>query len=274
MSNLIKPSHYIPVSSHLQLAPSQWTGNRELNRSSDDQPPMTAADIAVAEIETIKEQLLRDAESFAEDRIHEALEQAEQMRDQARSEIEQWWEQRRQEDEQHKEEARNAGYQDGYRHGAEEAERDVREEFERMLNDARSVLEQAYDTKQKMIMEAEPFLLELSCAIAEKIVDRQLTLERSWVIDQIRTLLARRQDLGKITLCVSPADFEFVLSSREELSLAIDSQAELQIVPDASVEDRGCVIRSAFGSIDARIDTQLTEIKKELHHVAQGASSL
>jgi len=46
--------------------------------------------------------------------------------------------------------------------------------------------------------------------------------------------------------------------------MAIDSQAELQILPDSTVKDSGCVIRSAYGSIDARIDTQLSEIKREL----------
>ena len=49
---------------------------------------------------------------------------------------------------------------------------------------------------------------------------------------------------------------------------AIDSQAELQIVPDSTVKDYGCVIRSSFGSIDARIDTQLSEIKRELIQLA------
>jgi flagellar assembly protein FliH len=50
--------------------------------------------------------------------------------------------------------------------------------------------------------------------------------------------------------------------------MAIDSQAELQILPDSTVKDNGCVIRSAFGSIDARIDTQLQEIKRELIQLA------
>lgn len=57
-------------------------------------------------------------------------------------------------------------------------------------------------------------------------------------------------------------------AAREELSLAVDSQAELQILPDSTVKDQGCVIRSSFGSIDARIDTQLAEIKKELVRIA------
>lgn len=39
-------------------------------------------------------------------------------------------------------------------------------------------------------------------------------------------------------------------------------------MPDSTVKDRGCVIRSSFGSVDARIDTQLAEIKKELVRIA------
>lgn len=48
-------------------------------------------------------------------------------------------------------------------------------------------------------------------------------------------------------------------------------KAELQILPDSTVKDMGCVIRSSFGSIDARIDTQLAEIKKSLVRIALDA---
>jgi flagellar assembly protein FliH len=51
----------------------------------------------------------------------------------------------------------------------------------------------------------------------------------------------------------------------------MDSQAELQIVPDITVMDFGCVIRSSFGSIDARVDTQLSEIKKALQQIVKGS---
>jgi flagellar assembly protein FliH len=36
------------------------------------------------------------------------------------------------------------------------------------------------------------------------------------------------------------------------------------IVPDHSVQDQGCVIKTAFGSVDARVETQLTEIRQAL----------
>jgi flagellar assembly protein FliH len=56
--------------------------------------------------------------------------------------------------------------------------------------------------------------------------------------------------------------------ARAELTLAVDSEAELVIVPDATVDEGGCVVRTSFGSIDARIDTQLSELKAALMEVA------
>jgi flagellar assembly protein FliH len=60
----------------------------------------------------------------------------------------------------------------------------------------------------------------------------------------------------------------YIQDARDELVLHVDSQAELQIIPDSSVTDMGCVVRSSFGSIDARIDTQLQEIKHALRQIA------
>ncbi len=86
--------------------------------------------------------------------------------------------------------------------------------------------------------------------------------------EMIRKVLARRREKGMIALCVSPSQFSYIQDARDELLLHIDSQAELQIIPDGSVQDHGCVIRSSFGSIDARIDTQLNEIKQALQDLA------
>jgi flagellar assembly protein FliH len=83
-----------------------------------------------------------------------------------------------------------------------------------------------------------------------------------------QAVLARRREKGVVTLCVSPKQFAYIQDARDELLLSIDSQAELQILPDATIDDHGCVVRTAFGSIDAKIDTQLKEIKAALRQLA------
>lgn len=269
LSNLIKVSQYVPVEILKQL------NLAKVHPAAEESPPASSESIAVhgpsAEdlaAEETRRQMLADAKEFAERQVREASEEAERLLAEARQQIEAWWQERREQDEQMIEALKAEGFSQGYEEGKTQAEQAMRTQIDEMMNEAGSVLQQAYVEKERIIQEAEPFVVELSCAIAEKIIDKQLELEPQYALDLIKKSLARKREQGVLTLCVSPSDFAFVQAAREELSLAIDSQAELQILPDPTVKDRGCVIRSSFGSVDARIDTQLSEIKKELLRVS------
>lgn len=274
MSNVIKATHYIPIDDKKLIQVSLSVPVSEPDPSVDaeivEEELISAEEAAALEA---KERIIRDAETYAESVVTAASEEAQRIRSEASAEIESWWQQRRSEDEQLIAECRESGHDEGYREGMETAEATMRKQYEFMLGEAQSIIESAVLTKHQLIQESEPFLIELSCSIAEKIIGKQLSLEPEWSVELIRKVLMRRREQGIITLCVSPEHFQFVLDAREELMLAIDSQAELQIIPDPTVRDQGCVVRSSFGSIDARIDTQLDEIKKGLQHVAHVALS-
>jgi flagellar assembly protein FliH len=220
------------------------------------------------ETERVKIEMLQDAKEFAERQVRESSEESTRMLSEATEVIEQWWNERREQDGHLIEAIKSEGYEQGYNEGRLKAEEELQKKIEEMIIESQTVLEEAYRVKNQIIQEAEPFLVELSTAIAEKVIGKQLTIESGYMIDLIRKNLSRKREQGVITLCVSPMNYEYVQAAREELSLSIDSQAELKIIPDVTVKDSGCVIRSSFGSIDARIDTQLVEIKKELIRIA------
>ncbi|REE94415.1 flagellar assembly protein FliH [Paenibacillus taihuensis] len=258
MSRLHKSSHVISVEDLKRL---EWY-NKYVPAPSPDELHVPVG--PSAETTSLRDQILEDAEEFAKQRIQETGEQIEAMYTDATAQIDQWWLERRLQDEELQEQIRQDGYSYGYQEGKDAATAEVYDQWEVMLTEARAILDSAYETKEQIIQEAEPFVVALSAAIAEKIIHKQLTVDPNWSLDIIRKSLERRREQGVITLCVSPQQLTFVQAAREELSLVIDSQAELQIVPDVSVKEFGCVIRSSFGSIDARIDTQLAEIKREL----------
>lgn len=271
MSNLIKVSQYVPVDILKQLNLAKTYEASEEQRSDDDmatvQEEVFSAQDAAAE--EARKQMLADAKAFAESQVKAASDQAEQMLTEARQQIEAWWTERREQDEHLVEAVKSEAFNEGFEEGRVQAEQTLKIKIDEMMSEASAVLKQAYIEKERIIQEAEPFLVELSCAIAEKIIDRQLELKPDYSVELIKKSLSRKREQGVLTLCVSPSQFSFVQAAREELSLVIDSQAELQILPDASVQDRGCVIRSSFGSVDARIDTQLSEIKKELLRISR-----
>ncbi|WP_410769258.1 FliH/SctL family protein [Fontibacillus sp. BL9] len=272
MSNLIKVSQYVPVDILKQLNLAKTYETYEEPRSDDEFPEEVrdeSRSLQDAAAEEARQQMLSDAKEFAESQVRAASEQAEQLLAEAREQIEAWWNERREQDEHLVEAVKSEAFNEGYEEGKQQAEQALQAKIEEMMAEASSVLEQAYLEKERIIQEAEPFLVDLSCAIAEKVIDKQLDLEPDYTVELIKQSLSRKREQGVLTLCVAPSQFAFVQAAREELSLVIDSQAELQILPDPSVQDRGCVIRSSFGSVDARIDTQLTEIKKELLRISR-----
>jgi flagellar assembly protein FliH len=267
LSNVIKYTHYVSLDDKKVVEIAVQPNNSDgVLVNKDDLTPEQLEELN--EASQIKEQILQDAEAFAEEQVRAAMEEASAIREQGQAEIEEWWNEKRQHDEQLQTQLKDEGFSQGYQDGLQFAEEELRRQYDEMLQEASQILEQAYVLKQQIIQEAEPFLIEMSCAIAEKIVSRQLTVESDWVVELIKTVLARRREKGIITLCIAPSQFSYIQDAREELLLHIDSQAELQIIPDPSVHDHGCVVRSSFGSIDARIDTQLKEIKNALQHLA------
>ncbi|MHA6484401.1 FliH/SctL family protein [Paenibacillus sp. strain BS8-2] len=269
MSNLIKSSSVIPVE---QLKTLQW--HNPYAAAAMEQQTLEAPEEPQPDQETIalRDQILSDAESFAQERLQETSQECERMLAEAEQQIDVWWLQKRTEDELAFESSRKEGYEHGYTQGSTDAQEHLQSSWELKISEAANALKGAYAMREQIIQEAEPFLVELSVAIAEKIIGKQLSTSPDMAIELIKKSLSRRREQGVITLCVSPAQLAFVQAAREELHAAIDSQAELQILPDSSVKDSGCVIRSAYGSIDARIDTQLSEIKRELIQLAHQSS--
>ncbi|MCZ8512372.1 FliH/SctL family protein [Paenibacillus filicis] len=265
MSNVIKFFQYVAKEDTVLV---EHPASPVLHQERSDNEVSLEEQEALEQAMRMKDQILTDAQSFAEEQVRAAMDEAAALKEQAQSEIDAWWHSRRQEDHDAADHAREEGFRQGYQEGLAQAEQELQEKYESMLQEASQILEQAYILKQQIVQESEPFLIELSCSIAEKIVRRQLTVESEWVTQLIGEVLARRREKGIITLCVSPAHFTYIQDARDELLLHIDSQAELQIIPDASVHDHGCVVRSTFGSIDARIDTQLKEIKNALQQLA------
>lgn len=269
MSKLIKPHAYITLehkkiieSLSLAMKPPHLTAETSYGFLSDEELR------ELEEAKETKETILRDAETIAEERIRQVMEEAESIKEQAFQEVETWWQERRSQDDAAVSEAKQQGYDAGYDEGFKQAEAAVKQEHSVILQEAKALLEQAYYQKQQIIQEAEPFLIELSTAIAKKIIRHELKASPDWIIEMTKSLLARKREKGVVTLCVSPSDFSYIQDARDELLLAIDSQAELQILPDSTVGSHGCVVRTAFGSIDARLDTQLKEIKNALQQLA------
>jgi len=270
LSRIIKSSSYVPSRDSVILSvkspPAPLKTEEKGERLQEISPEVEQAQ---AEAQMI----LKDAEESAQSMVDEALRQAQEIRRQAEAEIAAWWEQKQQEAEQLFAQREAEAREQGYAAGFEEGKQVALEEERQTMDAARDILESAYRTKEAIIAEAEPFLVDLSLEIARKVIGEEMSADPENVLQLAKRALGRSRTGGQITLCVNHRFYPYVEEHRGQLLPLLDGQAELMIIPDYTVQDEGCVIRTPLGSVDARIDTQLEEIRQVLMEIARGSGS-
>lgn len=199
-----------------------------------------------------------------EARYNQLQEQLKREEEQAREEMEQWQLEKRQESEfeaqRLADEAAAQGYQVGFEQGVKQAEEDYRLKQQSM----QELLEIAYVEKEKIIQQAEPFLLELSVKVAEKVVKTELEQHDGQLLNAVKEALRQIEETEDVLLQVSSEDYPVILPFIDELKTYIRADSELKIIPVANLSKGDCMIHTASGSYDATIDGQLEEIKKQL----------
>lgn len=206
--------------------------------------------------------LLDEANEQARAILESAEERARSIESSAEEQVNQWWEENQKKLEDMSLEAREQGFQQGFEQGLVEAKAQIQKEYHEKIDQAEQLLLQAFEQKEAIISEAEPFLLELSTVIASQIIKQELESAPEKLIELIQQHIHRVKEKESITVCVHPEDFEFIQSQRAHLAAIVNGDTEIKVIPDYTVSSKGCIIRTAFGSVDARIDTQIEEIKK------------
>ncbi|WP_255472925.1 FliH/SctL family protein [Planomicrobium sp. CPCC 101079] len=211
-----------------------------------------------------KRQYLTQEISILETQLEKLQNQLKFEQEEARKAIEQWWLDKQKEAElkaqKMADEAAEKGYQAGYGQGILRAEEDYRQKQEKMQD----LLELAYAEKEKIIQQAEPFLLELSVKTAEKVIKTELKQHDDQIINVVKQALSHIEESEDVHLQVSSEDYSVILPFFEELKTYIRADSQLKVIPVATLSKGDCIIHTTSGSYDATIDGQLEEIKKQL----------
>jgi flagellar assembly protein FliH len=268
LSRVIKNNQYINADSYKILAQTQAQALAAEVVSSQQEALSDELEQQRLRLFQQEEELLEQQNQLAQLRQN-LLEEVEYMKAEAQQEIERWWEQRRAEDTQVVEQARQDAALKGKEEGLQDGIKEARKKTAATITEAVQALEQAMHVKQQLIAEAEPAMVELSVMIAQKLIQKQLTLQPDWIVGLVKEHLKRKSSATAVTILVSPQQFPIVYAARDVLMACLDPMAELLVVPDQHVQDHGCIIRTPSGNMDCTVDTQLKAIRDSLTQVAR-----
>ena len=154
-------------------------------------------------------------------------------------------------------------YKDGFAEGKEKAE----EEAERLLNMARLVLEEAYLWRQEVLSKSERSVIDLVKDIAVKMFGEGIALDPAVLKKAFEKALSEAKTLGYLRLHLHPDDAAALEPIWLKNQMMVVGQ-QIDLVPDEEIRRGGCFIEGQFGTVDARVETQLKVILDRLSEVS------
>lgn len=163
-----------------------------------------------------------------------------------------------------KEDLKERAYKEGFELGLKEGREKAQKEVEEILARFEGLIRSLEKIREEIYKKAEEEILQLSIAIAKKILRRELELNRSSVLQVVREAIKRLTEEDTIKVYLSFEDFELVKRHREDLIRELGESKNLIISPSQEVSPGGCFVETEFAQVDARLETQLETIIQAL----------
>jgi flagellar assembly protein FliH len=154
--------------------------------------------------------------------------------------------------------AEQAGYSAGYSKGLAEAKGAASQH-------ADNITELVHSIRHSLSVEidgVEDVAIEIAYAAVCKMLGKSLpTLEG--VRAMVGEMIKHAKQSEKLTVRVAPADYRLIENHLDEL-IKNKTEADIEFVPDEQVGMGGCLVESASGTLDGRLERQIELLRNTL----------
>ena len=146
------------------------------------------------------------------------------------------------------------GYAQGERAGLEAGGKRA----EAMLRRLAQTLEELSGLRDNMVRQTERELVQLSVAIARRILQREVSVDPELTAALAHIALERLGGAAPATVRLHPDDYANVTAGQ----ITPLGSRQVEVLADATVARGGCLVESEFGFINASVDAQVDEIAR------------
>ena len=155
------------------------------------------------------------------------------------------------------EEGKVQGYDDGYQHGAREADA-LKED---MINQ-KAQLEADF---KKMADTLEPEMVDVLTQIFEHVFAVDLRNDKNIILHLLQTALSRLEPGNDFIVHVSPDDYDMIVDEKNRLRENITSpNTTMEIIEDPMLKENECIIETDGGVFDCSVGVELEELSRKL----------
>jgi flagellar assembly protein FliH len=157
-------------------------------------------------------------------------------------------------------------YNRGLKDGQEKARRDLEQSYMDRLAKKYEELYTIFQQYDEHLVEYdksfEELVIETAYELARKILQHEIQ-DKSIVNENVRLAISKIIGANEIKLKLNPKDLDQINDLNKNI-LSGSSFSKIKIESDERIEAGGCLVETEIGNVDARISTQLYELKKQL----------
>lgn len=158
-------------------------------------------------------------------------------------------------------EKEEAGFNEGYLKGENEAQN--------LKNEAEQILLNANAEKEMLEKSIEPQLINLVIDISQKILTKTFEINPEIISLLIKKGLENVKDISNIKIYVSENQYEYVINNKDEIIGVDTNKNNIEILKKSSLEDDDCFIETEFGSVQCGANEQFKGIREALLYILQ-----
>lgn len=158
-----------------------------------------------------------------------------------------------------------AGFNDGQKEALSKLQKEYLDKLKVKYNQLDEMMNQLAEQSANQNRLFSQLVIDTSFIIAEKIIQREIEKESS-VLNVIETCLKKVLTATSIIIKLNPQDYDFVLKDFKDLKKSIDV-SKIKLEKDEMIAKGGCLVETEIGNADARISSQLNEIRRKLEEI-------
>lgn len=144
-------------------------------------------------------------------------------------------------------------------------------EVTQVLAMAQSIVNETRNWRENLLTQSEPIVINLIRSIAQKMFGSGLVMETSALSKTFELAVSEAKTLGDLRIRAHPEDIATLGPLWPTQHTAMTGQ-KIEMIPDQDVQRGGCYLDGQFGSVDARVDTQLHMITETLEETLEAGS--
>lgn len=160
--------------------------------------------------------------------------------------------------------AKKEAYDRGFSKGVTEGINRKQKELALAAESLAKLIRELNVLKEEFLKDAEKEIIDLVFSIAGSVIHKEVKTDRDVILSVLSDAMRTIQEKKNVSIRLNPEDYRYITEAKPDF---LDSFKDILIEKDEKIGKGGAVIKTRFGTLDARLDQQLDKIRGQMSEV-------